>query len=193
MDIQAYTPWTTEIFRLMSLAVQSSLIYAEGSYPVRQQIIMHYSWWLVNNSNIPTASNRNLEIIQFTLLLHASAFIDDSVSKILVTSKWPSFTAEWRALLPRMNIYLWWKSTITYDLANFFSHVFSIYLHFSIYLPRLSATEKSTPFDSRILQTSAKPFSAATCKAVCPPSKKYELIISWVLKGKSQKYQWTNK
>ena len=75
----------------MSLAVQSSLIYAEGSYPVRQQIMMHYSLWL---GNIPTTLNINLEIIQFTLLLHASAFIDDSVSKILVTSKWPSFTAE---------------------------------------------------------------------------------------------------
>ena len=69
-----------------------------------------------HNNNIPTASNRNLEIIQFTLLLHASAFIDDSVSKILVTSKWPSFTAEWRALLPRMNNYLWRKSTMTYGL-----------------------------------------------------------------------------
>ena len=119
MDIQAYTPWTIEIFLLMSLAVQSSLIYAKDSYPVRhthtQKIVMHYS-----GSLIPTALNRNLEIIQFTLLLHASAFIDDSVSKILVTSKWPSFTAEWRALLPGMNIYLWWKSTITrFDLMEY--------------------------------------------------------------------------
>ena len=40
-----------------------------------------------------------------------------------------------------------------------------------INLPRLSATEKSTPFDNKILQTSAKPFSAATCNAVCPPVK----------------------
>ena len=87
-----------------------------GFLPCKTTIIMNYSWWLAT-TNIPTASNRNLEIIQFTLLLHASAFIDDSVSKILVTSKWPSFTAEWRALLPRMNIYLWWKSTITYVLA----------------------------------------------------------------------------